>query len=239
MCRRSPQPANEAVSVSACRDPMVRGRRAVAARPTRRNARGLGRRALARLAGWDIDEDDPRQLGGRQPQAGAVAHQEQRHETGLRRRPHDQGDHEQGAGLETSKLLVELLQEGTPGWRSQTRGPAAGSLSPHAIRAAIHVYQHGTVTIGQLGDGLGISQGWASRLVDDMVRSGHLVRERDPDDRRVYRVRLSPIAVESVEHAYRWRGDAVEAVLADLSPEQRAGVRRFLRRFIDRLSSGD
>lgn len=98
--------------------------------------------------------------------------------------------------LETSKLLVELLQEGTPGRRNQTRGPAAGSLSPHAIRAAIHVYQHGTVTIGQLGDGLGISQGWASRLVDDMVRSGHLVRERDPDDRRVYRVRLSPIAVE-------------------------------------------
>lgn len=140
--------------------------------------------------------------------------------------------------LETSKLLVELLQEGTSGRRRQAGGRAAGSLSPHAIRAAIHVYQHGTVTIGQLGDGLGISQGWASRLVDDMVRSGHLERERDPDDRRIHRVRLSPDAVEAVEHAYRWRGDAVEAALTGLSPKQRAGIQVFLRRFVDGISRG-
>jgi len=141
--------------------------------------------------------------------------------------------------LETSKLLVELLQEGSWGRRGHARGVTAGSLSPHAIRAAIHVHQHGAVTIGQLGDGLGISQGWASRLVEDMVRSGHLERERDPDDRRVYRVRLSPMAVESVESAYRWRGDAVEAALRGLSAKQRAGIQVFLRRFLDGIASDD
>lgn len=142
--------------------------------------------------------------------------------------------------LETSKLLVEVLQTGSPGRRSPARGDAAtGSLSPHAIRAAIHVYQHGAVTIGQLGEGLGISPGWASRLVDDMVRSGHLERERDPEDRRIHRVRLSPMAIDAVERAYRWRGDAVEAALTDLNPDQRAGVRLFLRRFVDAIRDGD
>lgn len=136
--------------------------------------------------------------------------------------------------LETSKLLVEVLQVGYPANRVGKR-PAGKPRppSPHVIRAAIHITQHESVTIGELADGLGISQGWASRLVDDMERAGQLERERDPKDRRVSRVRLSPMAMDAVEHAYRWRGDAVEAALSDLTDAQRAGVRTFLRRFVD------
>ena len=144
------------------------------------------------------------------------------------------GPHLTDDALETSKLLVEVLQVGYPARRAGKR-PAdkPGPPSPHVIRAAIHITQHESVTIGELADGLGISQGWASRLVDDMERAGQLVRERDPEDRRVSRVRLSPAAIDAVEHAYRWRGDAVEAALGELTPEQRAGVRLFLRRFVD------
>lgn len=157
------------------------------------------------------------------------------------------------AAVEISKLLVEVLQVGHVGRRG---GPDAGSIeadasgspsataqipshagpvSAHLIRAAIHIYGNGPQTIGQLATGLGVSQGWASRLVDDMERAGYVSRERDPGDRRVVRVRLVPAAVERVEKAYRWRGDAVEAALEGMSPAERAAVAAFLRKFVDEV----
>lgn len=138
--------------------------------------------------------------------------------------------------FETSKLLVQLLQVGYPRRR---HGPAGHSgrarLSPHAIRTAIHVYQHGALTIGQLAAGLGISQGWASRVVDEMERSGQLKRERDPHDRRIVRIRLSKAALDAVERSYRWRGEAVEVALASLPAEGRRAVRDFLQQVVEGL----
>lgn len=156
------------------------------------------------------------------------------------------------AAVEISKLLVEVLQVGHAGRRgaadagATTHGTAdaptvhdpgrrVGPLSSHVIRAAIHIYGDGPQTIGQLAAGLGVSQGWASRVVDEMQRAGYVVRERDPGDRRVVRVSLAPAAVERVERAYRWRGDAVEAALEGMSPRERTAVAAFLRRFVDEV----
>lgn len=158
------------------------------------------------------------------------------------------------AAVEISKLLVEVLQVGHVGRRggpepgatgaASAGGPEAmaagipahaGQISSHLIRAAIHIYGNGPQTIGQLATGLGVSQGWASRLVDEMERAGYVARERDPGDRRVVRVSLVPAAVERVEKAYRWRGDAVEAALEGMAPGERAAVAAFLRRFVDEV----
>jgi DNA-binding MarR family transcriptional regulator len=160
------------------------------------------------------------------------------------------------AAVEISKLLVEVLQVGHVGRRGgpDSGGPEAvtqhsaeavaggipahaGQISSHLIRAAIHIYGNGPQTIGQLATGLGVSQGWASRLVDEMERAGYVARERDPGDRRVVRVSLVPAAVERVEKAYRWRGDAVEAALVGMSPKERAAVAAFLRRFVDEVKA--
>ena len=162
--------------------------------------------------------------------------------------------------LEISRLMVEVLRVGYAGQRT---GPdqgipdaggaptardgsasamprAAGPASAHVIRAAIHIHDEGPHTIGQLAQGLGISQGWASRVVDELERAGYVERERDPADRRVVRVRLTPMAVERVERAYQWRGGAVEAALTGLGSRERAAVAVFLRRFIEsvRTSGG-
>jgi DNA-binding MarR family transcriptional regulator len=154
--------------------------------------------------------------------------------------------------LEISRLLVEVLQVGHVGRRGAIdatthevaaahfaskpgggAGAQPGPIASHVIRAAIHVYEHGPQTISQLAAGIGISQGWASRIVDEMERAGYLERRRDPSDRRVVRVSLVPAAVERVERAYRWRGDAVEEALGGMSPEEAAAVERFLRAFVD------
>lgn len=167
--------------------------------------------------------------------------------------------------LETSKLLVEFLHvtyatrhqpteaggdEGGPlGAQAQASAaaPAQGSaeeaaarppMSAHAVRAAIHVYQHGERTVGQLASGLGISYGWASRVVDELEAAHYIVREHDPSDRRVVRVRLDDAALEQVERAYAWRGEAVERALEPLSESEREAVRLFLRRVIDLMRQG-
>jgi DNA-binding MarR family transcriptional regulator len=155
--------------------------------------------------------------------------------------------------LEISRLLVEVLRVGDVGQRTgpdpETAGaggaPTAGDgsvaaapettgpASAHVIRAAIHIHDEGPQTIGQLAQGLGISQGWASRVVDELERAGYVERERDPADRRVVRVRLTPMAVERVERAYQWRGGAVEAALTGMDARERAAVAAFLRRFVE------
>jgi DNA-binding MarR family transcriptional regulator len=121
--------------------------------------------------------------------------------------------------------------------------PSAGGVpvrreapSTHAIRAAFHVYQHGQRTIGQLADGLGISYGWASRVVTELEAGGLVERRVDPSDRRVVNVLLTPEALAMVERTYRWRAEAIQRALDGLSPEQRAGVRAFLRRATEELA---
>jgi DNA-binding MarR family transcriptional regulator len=112
------------------------------------------------------------------------------------------------------------------------------TMSSHAVRAAIHVHQHGERTIGELAAGLGISYGWASRVVDELEAANYVIRERDPYDHRIVRIRLDPAAIEAVEHAYRWREHDVREALEPLSDDARDAVRVFLRSVTDRLRSG-
>ncbi len=154
--------------------------------------------------------------------------------------------------LETARLVVELLHvayatrrddagigaTAMHGSRTDDARRAGTPLSPHAVRAAIHVYQHRVVTVSQLATGLGISQGWASRVVEELEERGYVVRERDAGDRRVVWVRLSPDATEDVERAFRWRDDAVSHALDGLTADGRAAVRAFLRHLVDELQSG-
>jgi DNA-binding MarR family transcriptional regulator len=142
--------------------------------------------------------------------------------------------------LEISRLLLDFLNAAyaTRNAADQdddgVRGRAP-SLSPHAIRAAIHIHRQGEQSIGQLAGGLGISYGWASRVVDELEASKFVLRERDARDHRIVRIRLDPTAVRSVERAYRWREQDVLEGLGPLSEDEREAVRKFLITITDRL----
>jgi DNA-binding MarR family transcriptional regulator len=139
--------------------------------------------------------------------------------------------------LELSKLLVEFINTAyavrrRPVEGDETEHPA---ISAHAIRAAIHIYQHGERTVGQMASGLGISYGWASRVVDELEAAHYIIRERDDVDRRIVRVRLDPVSQSQVERASAWRGEAIERALEPFSPDERAAISLFLRRVIDQI----
>lgn len=137
--------------------------------------------------------------------------------------------------LETSKLVVEFLHvlQASGGADAHAGGAAERPASPHAIRASIHLYQHGERTVGELAAGLGVSLGWASRVVSELEESGLAVRTVDANDRRVTRVSLTKPAMRLVEQAYRWRGDAIERALDGIDAKGRAAVVQFLRNAID------
>ena len=132
-----------------------------------------------------------------------------------------------------SELLLRLILASRAVDRQ--RPSHAPELTPHAVRATIHLFQHGQGTVGELAEGLGVSMGWASRIADELERVGHILRERDALDRRVVHLRLSPAATRLAEDMYLERGRAVADALAVLQPQEREAVRRFLTRLIEEL----
>lgn len=148
--------------------------------------------------------------------------------------------------LETSQLVVEFLHvlhaaQGPTAARQarDAAGHDRAAMSPHAVRAAIHLYQHGQRTISELAAGLGVSMGWASRVVRELEEADLVVRSQDPEDRRVVRVSMSTSAMPMVESAYRWRGEAIERALQGLDAKGRAAVATFLRQAIEEFSRLD
>ena len=154
------------------------------------------------------------------------------------------GHHLSEEALETSKLVLELIHTAyatrsadCPPTRSSADHRSDGRApSPHAVRAAIHLYQHGNRTVGELAEGLGVSYGWASRIAHELETSGLAARDADPSDRRVVRVHLTSDARRLVDDVYRWRSEAIERALAVLDEAGRAAVQTFLRRAVEELS---
>ncbi len=146
--------------------------------------------------------------------------------------------------FEISRLLLELLHAagGDRGGLRTAHGaagvetPPPTPLTPHAVRAGVHLYEHGRLTIGQLAANLDVSYGWASRVVSELVNAGMAVRSPDPTDRRVVYVAMAPEARARVEASYRWRSEAIERALGALDPAERALVIDFLRRTVRELA---
>lgn len=142
--------------------------------------------------------------------------------------------------LEIGKLMVELLNAGSVRRPARTERSVAedtSRLSAHAIRAAMHIYQHPEPTIGDLARALAISFGWASRLADELETAGYVERIRSVDDRRVVRLRLHDGVRVEIESVYRERADAVDAALESFDAEQRKVIRSFLARLREELQT--
>ena len=143
-------------------------------------------------------------------------------------------------------LVLELIHIGYRE-RSATAGSATDPgahlvegtprVSKQGVRAAIHIYVAGGLTMGELAAKAGMSPGWASKVVDELVAAGYVERHPDPTDRRIIHVRVAQDAVRSVEQAYSWRGDAVERALSGLDSAGRVAVHDFLTRLIAELSA--
>jgi DNA-binding MarR family transcriptional regulator len=83
--------------------------------------------------------------------------------------------------------------------------------------------QQGPLTQRALAEGLGVSARNVTGLVDALVATGHLTRERHPTDRRARLVTLTPRAEAFVHQLQEGHRDLAARLFGDLSPERLTG----------------
>jgi DNA-binding MarR family transcriptional regulator len=126
---------------------------------------------------------------------------------------------------ELEKLLMQsgrLFGAHTPG------GP-----TPTQFMVLRWLAERGPMHMGELADALDISMAGATGLVDRMVHSRLLERQRSETDRRLVMVRVTTAGREALEMVRRRRFEMFRAVTEELSLEDLQHFERILRRIID------
>ncbi len=72
-------------------------------------------------------------------------------------------------------------------------------------------------------------------LLNELEAAGMSVRRRDPHDRRRHLVEITESGKAALDRAERAREGLEGEILAELSPEERATLRKLLRRVLDGL----
>jgi MarR family transcriptional regulator, organic hydroperoxide resistance regulator len=76
----------------------------------------------------------------------------------------------------------------------------------------VALYEQDDQTVGALGDKLYLDSSTLTPLLKRMEAMGHLTRQRDPEDERQVRVRLTPQGRSLREQAFAYRGGMIEAM---------------------------
>ncbi len=90
------------------------------------------------------------------------------------------------------------------------------SITPPQFDALIILNQSGDLTIGDLSNRLYLAYSTTTDLVDRLERASFVVRQRDPDDRRVVRVRVQPLGQQVYEEVLNARRAYLASVLESL-----------------------
>ncbi|HVS48402.1 MAG TPA: MarR family winged helix-turn-helix transcriptional regulator [Candidatus Dormibacteraeota bacterium] len=98
-----------------------------------------------------------------------------------------------------------------------------------------YVRDRGAVSQQELETGLLMDANSVVLLLNETEAAGFSVRRRDPADRRRHMVELTDAGRVAVERAEKAREGIEDEVLSDLSPEERATLRKLLKRVLDGL----
>ena len=119
------------------------------------------------------------------------------------------------------RLLQQLAQTGG---LLEVHDHGGIKVSVSEILALGELSDAGTLSQRELATRLGLEKSTVSRLAAGMERRGWLVRERDPANRRLYRLRLT----QEGQAAARTVGEDLHArhahLFAALTPDERAGL---------------
>lgn len=144
----------------------------------------------------------------------------------------------------TSTEVLEALRryrEAEQAMRRRTRASMGmGETDMIAVRHLLLARrQHRDLTAGDLAGLLQISTASTTALIDRLERSGHVRRERHPQDRRSTRVVATTATDEEVRATLGLMHRNMMAVAEGLSPTEAEVVARFLTGMIDAVAAVD
>ena len=98
-----------------------------------------------------------------------------------------------------------------------------------------YVRDHGGVSQQELEKALLVDANGVVLLLNELEAAGFSIRRRDANDRRRHLVELTAAGQVAVERAEKARESLEDEILADFSPEERAALRKLLRRVLEGL----
>lgn len=105
--------------------------------------------------------------------------------------------------------------------------------------AICYLKRHNVLSMSELADMMMITRQQATQLVASLVKRGHVVREQDPDNRRMVYIRPTEMAVKGllqVEHTFI---QAIQSALDAKPAEQRRAITDSMRTLIDLFLTTD
>lgn len=111
-------------------------------------------------------------------------------------------------------------------------GVALG-INPTDLAALEHLITHGPLPPSELAARLSVTTAGSSQVIDRLERAGHVVRERQLDDKRRVLVRPMPASVARTYGHIAPMLNGLGAVLAALEGPNRAVVQAFLGQVIE------
>lgn len=102
---------------------------------------------------------------------------------------------------------------------------------------ALQFLRHDSLTMGELGAKMYLACSTATDLIDRMERNGLILRERDQDDRRVVRLKVTPFGHDVIEKMIDARKLYLAGVLEKVPPEDRQSLIRNLEQIDEIMRS--
>ncbi len=113
----------------------------------------------------------------------------------------------------------------------------SSGLTPPQIHTLISLGHDGGLPMGELARRGGITEKTMTGIVDRLEHAGHVQRERDADDRRLVRVRLTERgrgAFATIEQHVKSR---LRGFLEHIDAEDRCALKRILQKLHQRLAA--
>jgi DNA-binding MarR family transcriptional regulator len=106
---------------------------------------------------------------------------------------------------------------------------AAYGLTPVQQLVLAAVYQEEGLSAGDLGKKVTFDPATLSGILDRMAEHGWIVKQTDPDDKRLLQIRLTDRARDLEPTLMRERDKANDEILRDLSLEEKVLLKRLLK----------
>ncbi len=149
----------------------------------------------------------------------------------------------QPPGLLPEDVLRRLLRQlARSGGLLEAHDHGGVRVSVSEVFTLAELFEANALSQRELAARLGLEKSTVSRLAAGMERRGWLARERDPANRRLYRLRLTPSGREAAERVGEDLRARHAALLRALTPAERAGLalglEGLIRVFQNHLDSG-